>query len=99
MFGLLDWIKLGAGAAAGAILAAAIVYPIAHWKGDTQGYNRRVAEVAAANAKAELERTHDNATLRDMSDYNLCVSGLRGNGMPIDACDELRGVSVEQPKP
>lgn len=99
MFGLLDWIKLGAGAAAGALLAAAIAYPVGHWKGDTQGYNRRVAEVAAADARAELERKHDDATLHGMAEYDLCVSGLRGNGMPIDACDELRGVSVEQPKP
>ncbi|MER8741549.1 hypothetical protein NKH54_00555 [Mesorhizobium sp. M1004] len=99
MLGLLDWIKLGVGAAAGAVLAAAVVYPVAHWKGDTQGYNRRVAEVAAADLKAELERKGDNAKLNGMSDFNLCVSGLRGNGLPVDACEQLRGVSIEQPEP
>ncbi|MER9410298.1 hypothetical protein [Mesorhizobium sp. M0589] len=99
MFGLLDWIKLGVGAAGGAVLAAAVVYPVAHWKGDTQGYNRRVAEVAAADLKAELERKGDNAKLNGMSDFDLCVSGLRGNGLPVDACEQLRGVSIEQPEP
>lgn len=97
--GILDWIKLGLGAAAGAIVAGAVIYPIAHWKGDTQGYNRRIAEVAAANVKAELERKGDNARLQGMSDFDLCVSGLRGSGLPVDACEQLRGVSVEQPDP
>ncbi|ESZ07183.1 MULTISPECIES: hypothetical protein [unclassified Mesorhizobium] len=99
MFTLLDWIKLGGAAVAGAALAAAVVYPVAHWKGDTQGYNRRVAEVAAADLKAELERKGDNAKLAGMSDYDLCVSGLRGSGMPVDACEQLRGISIEQPEP
>lgn len=101
MFGLgiLDWIKMGASAAVGAVLTAAVVYPVAHWKGDTQGYNRRVAEVAAADLKAELERKGDNAKLNGMSDFDLCVSGLRGSGMPVDACEQLRGVRVEQPEP
>jgi hypothetical protein len=84
-----------------AVLIAAIPggYLVGHWKGDSQGYNRRVAEVAAADLKAELERKGDNAKLAGMSDYDLCVSGLRGSGMPVDACEQLRGVSGEQPKP
>ncbi|TPN79953.1 hypothetical protein [Mesorhizobium sp. B1-1-2] len=97
MLGLLDWIKLGVGAAAGAIVAGVIVYPIAHWKGDSQGYSRRVAEIAAADVKAELERKGDNAKLAGMSDYDLCVSGLRGSGMPVGACDQLRGVPESKP--
>lgn len=99
MFGLgiFDTIKMGTSAAAGALVAGALGYAIGHWKGDTQGYNRRVAEVAAADVKAELERKGDNAKLQGMSDYDLCVSGLRGSGMPVDACEQLRGVRVEQP--
>jgi hypothetical protein len=97
MGALLDWIKLGVGAAAGAIVAGAVVYPIAHWKGDTQGYNRRVAEIAAADLKAELERKGDNAKLQGMSDYDLCVSGLRGSGMPVVACEQLRGLPEGKP--
>lgn len=98
-FGILDWVKLGVGAAAGALIAAAIAYPIGHWKGDTQGYNRRVAEIAVADAKAGLERKNDDAKIQNSSDYDLCVLGLRGSGMPIDACEQLRGVQPEQPKP
>lgn len=66
-------------------------------RGDAAGYNRRIAEVAAADAKAELERKKDNAKLNGMSDYDLCVYGLRGGGLPIDACEQLRGVQPEQP--
>lgn len=84
--------------ALGALIAAVpIAYTAGHWNGDSQGYDRRIAEVAAADVKAELERKGDNAKLSGMSDYDLCVSGLRGSGMPIDACEQLRGVRVEQP--
>ncbi|MCV3209590.1 hypothetical protein OHD62_17250 [Mesorhizobium sp. YC-39] len=84
--------------ALGALIAAVpISYTAGRWKGDTQGYNRRVAEVAAADVKAELERKGDNAKLSGMSDYDLCVSGLRGSGMPVDACEQLRGLPEKQP--
>lgn len=84
--------------ALGALIATVpVAYSIGHWKGNTQGYNRRVAEVAAADVKAELERKGDNAKLAGMSDYDLCVSGLRGGGMPVDACEQLRGVPEKQP--
>lgn len=56
------------------------------------GYDLRVAEEAAASAKAELERKGDDAVLQALSDYDLCVLGLRGNGMPVGPCDQLRGV-------
>lgn len=86
-----------------AILALIVAIPIAFYKGqsrgDTAGYNRRVAEMAAASVKAELERKHDDAKLQNSSDYDLCVLGLRGSGLPIDACEQLRGVQPEQPKP
>lgn len=91
---LKNWKRVALGAL---IAAVPVAYAIGHWKGDSQGYNRRVAEVAAADVKAELERKGDNAKLRGMSDYDLCVSGLRGSGMPVDACEQLRGVPVEQP--
>ncbi|MER8762909.1 hypothetical protein [Mesorhizobium sp. M0968] len=91
---LKNWKLIALGALIGAV---PIAYSIGHWKGDTQGYNRRVAEVAAADVKAELERKGDNAKLAGMSDYDLCVSGLRGSGMPVDACEQLRGVPEEQP--
>lgn len=97
MFWLPDWIKMGAAAIAAALFAGAAAYEVGHWRGDSQGYDRRVAEVAAADARAELERKHDDAKLQGMSDYDLCVAGLGGSGMPVDACEQLLGVSGEQP--
>jgi hypothetical protein len=97
MFGILDWIKIGVGAAAGALVAGTAAYFIGHWIGDSAGYQRFMAEVAIANGKAELERKGDDAKLQGTSDYDLCVLGLRGNGMPIDACEQLRGLPEGQP--
>jgi hypothetical protein len=79
------------------IAAVPVAYLVGHGRGDDAGYDRRVAETAAADLKAELERKGDNAKLRGMSNYDLCVSGLRGSGMPVDACEQLRGVREEQP--
>jgi hypothetical protein len=83
-----------------ALLAAApIGFYIGQSRGDTAGYNRRIAEVAARDAKAELERKNDNAKLQNSSDYDLCVLGLRGSSLPIDACQQLRGVPAKQSQP
>ena len=88
---MLIWLKIGAGALAGALVA----YQVGHWRGSAAGYDRRVAETAAADSKAELERKRDDAALRRHSDYDLCVLGLSGRGLPIAACDQLRGLPVE----
>lgn len=93
MIGVLDWFKIAAGAAVGAIVAGTAAYHVGQWRGDQAGYDRRVAEAAAAAAKAEIERKGDDARLQRLGDYDLCVLGLRGNGMPVDACEQLRGVS------
>jgi hypothetical protein len=93
MFGLLDWIKLGAGAIAGVALG----YLVGHWQGDSAGYDRRVAEMAVADGKAELERKGDDAKLQGLTDYDLCVVGLTGSGLPVDACEQLRWLPEEQP--
>lgn len=69
-----------------------VSYYVGHWRGDNAGYARYAAKVAVADAKAEAARTKDNETLRNSSDYDLCVSYLRGRGMPVDPCVELRGV-------
>ena len=93
-FALKNW-KL---VALGALIAAVpIAYLVGHQRGDSSGYSRRVAEVAAADLKAELERKGDNAKLAGMSDYDLCVSGLRGSGMPVGTCEQLRGLPEGKP--
>lgn len=97
MFGLFDWIKLGAGFAAGALVAGSVAYCVGYMRGDSAGYDRRVAEVAIADGKATLERKGDDATLQTLSDYDLCVVGLRGSGLPVSACEQLRAVPEKQP--
>jgi len=54
-----------------------------------------IAEQAVTDRKAELERKGDDATLQTLTDYDLCVAGLRGNRMQIDPCDQLRGAGKE----
>lgn len=54
-----------------------------------------VAEQAVADRKAELERKGDDAKLKGMSDFDLCVDGLRSRRLPVDACGILRGVPSE----
>lgn len=56
-----------------------------------EGRATLIAEQAAADRKAELERKNDDAKLRGMSDYDLCVDGLRSRRLSISPCDELRG--------
>lgn len=88
---MFDLIKFGAGA----IVGAAVAYGFGYVAGDSSGYDRRVAEVAIADGKATTERRGDDAALRKMSDYDLCLVGLRGSGMPVDACEQLRGEGQE----
>ena len=88
---MLDWLKIGAGA----LLGALVVYQVGHWRGKAAGYDQHVAEIAAADSKAELERKGDDAALRGKSDYDLCVLGLRGRGLPVDACDQLRRLPAQ----
>ena len=92
MFGLFDWLKLGVGAIVGVIIG----YQVGHWRGVDAGYDKRIAETAIAAAKADAERRGDDAKLQGLSDYDLCLAGLRASRMPdISACDVLRGVGEE----
>lgn len=95
MFGLFDWLKIGSAAAAGALVAGSISYMAGYASGERVGYDRHAAEEAVADRKAELERRGDNATLQGMSDYDLCVAGLGGSGLSVDACEQLRGLREE----
>lgn len=83
-----NWLKLGAVAVAAVLLA----YNVGHWRGDDQGYARYQAEQAAANIKAENARKKDDAKIQGLSNYDACVIGLRRRGLPIDACEQLRGL-------
>jgi hypothetical protein len=95
MFGALEWIEISVGAVLGAMVAGVIAYGIGHAKGDTQGYNRRIAEQAVADQRVEAERKGDDAKIGSMADYDLCVASLRRRGMPVEPCDELRGLQPQ----
>lgn len=92
---MFNTIQLSVVGLAAFLAGAGIFYAIGHWRGESAGYDRRIAEVAIADGKAELERKGDDAKLQSMSDYDLCVVGLRGSGMPVDACQQLRGLQQE----
>lgn len=93
MFGLFDWMKV----AAGVVFGLSLGYPAGYWRGDNAGYDRHVAEIAINDGKAEIERKGDDAELQSMSDYDLCVVGLRAQRMPVNACEQLRGLSEGEP--
>lgn len=87
MFGLLDYLKIGAGAALGACLAWAVAYPVAYHRGDVAG---RAAEQAAARTRAlDLiqKRSEDNAEISAMDIAGVCAE-LGGRWVPDeDRCD------------
>lgn len=92
MIGLFDWLKLGVGAIVGVVIG----YQVGHWRGESAGYDQRIAEEAVATAKADAERRGDDAKLQSMSDYDLCVAGLRAGGLrDFEPCSVLRGVDAE----
>lgn len=59
------------------------------------GQQKIIAQQAVADQKAELQRKGDDATLQRLSDYDLCVRGMRANKLPITPCGELRGDGQE----
>ncbi len=92
--GVFDWLKLGIGAFVGACIG----YHVGIWTGTNAGYDKRVAEEAVATAKADAERRGDDAKLQGMSDYDLCVAGLRSGGVrDFEPCETLRAVGSDSP--
>lgn len=88
-------LNLAAGALGGAALAllwALLIHGPARFDA---GRNDYAGEMARATVEAEKERNSDDAILRGTSDYDLCVGSLRARGMPVDACEQLRGLSPE----
>jgi hypothetical protein len=98
MFGLFDFIKFGAGAVVGALAA----YWIGHAAGESAGYARRISEMAIADGKATMERKGDDAALQNMSDYDLCLVGLRGaacQSTPVSSCGPFVMNNLNRPAP
>jgi len=63
--------------------------------GKSQGYSDAITDQLRQDIKAERERGRDDEKLRGLSDYDLCVIALHRRGLPVDHCDELRGVQTE----
>jgi len=89
MFGLgiFDMIKMGASAAAGALVAGALFYTIGHWNGVDEG-RAQIQNEARARAMALIEqRSHDNAEITDLDAAHLCAE-LGGRWVPNEnRCD------------
>lgn len=98
---MLDRLKYTAFALGGIVSAVAVTWLYAQFlmvpAARREGRETAIAARAIEDAKAELERKGDDADLQNHSNYDLCVLGLRGNGMRIDACEQLRGVPEKQP--
>lgn len=93
---VLDRVKYAAFALGGIVAAVGVTLLYAQIfmlpGAERAGREKAVAAQAVKDGKAELERKGDDATLQIRTDFELCVLGLRGNGMPADACEQLRGV-------
>jgi hypothetical protein len=85
MFGLLDWFNLGAGAIAGALLAAGPFYLI----GEHDGRSQAAVERLEADVEAYVKREGIDHEVDGMDRYRIC---LDLGGLP-DQCGQLRGVA------
>ncbi|RIY03271.1 hypothetical protein D3218_00400 [Aureimonas flava] len=79
-------------AALGLLLGGAGGYQLGYISGRVSGRAALLQEQALASAAAERERTQDDATIRDLSDADLCRRALRARGLPVAACDKLHRV-------
>ena len=93
MIGLLDALKIGAGAILGAVALYAYVQIVSLPAARSEARARLIAEQAVQSQKEELERKGDDAKLQRMSDFDLCVAYIGR----VPECDTLlvRGVSEE----
>lgn len=86
MFGLLDGLKIAAGALLGALAVYAYTQAVSLPAARSEARDRLVAEQAAQAQREELERKGDDAKLQRMDDYSLCIAYLGR----VRECDSLR---------
>lgn len=77
MFGLLDYLKIGVGAALGALVAAGPLYIY----GKHQGRQQAAVAALEASIKAYKDRAHENEIVEALDPVGLCVElgGLRAD--------------------
>lgn len=97
MIGLINVLKLGAGAILGGVIVYSYVQAYSLPAARQEGRGRLIAEQAVQSQKSELERKGDDANLQRMSDYDLCTAYL---GI-VPECEslKLRGVCESEPLP
>jgi hypothetical protein len=86
-----NWLKY----AIAALMAASSLLACGFLAGKHQGRQEAITDILRQDIKAERERGKDDEKLRGLPDYDLCVVALRRRGLPVDQCDELRGVQAE----
>ncbi len=84
MFGLLDWLKIAAGAALGALIASGPLYLLGTHNGRQQAAVARLQ----AGVDAYVKREGIDHEVDGMERYRIC---LDLGGLPND-CEQLRGV-------
>ncbi len=93
---MLERLKTALVAIGGAVAGVAATYAVASLvmvpAAKREGIDLAIAKMAVTATKIEMERKGDDASLQTKTDYELCVLGLRSGGLPVDACDQLRGV-------
>lgn len=93
---MLNQIKTSLVAIGGALAGIVVTYAVSSLvmvpAAKREGKSAAIAEMAVAAAKVEMQRKGDDASLQTKTDFQLCVLGLRSNGLPVNACDQLRGV-------
>lgn len=83
MFGLRDWIKIGAGALAGALLISGPVY----LAGRSDGKDAGRLEAAKAAGERIMKMEKNNAEFDRLSDRDQCLVFMHDSGLPDSACD------------
>lgn len=84
MFGILDWLKIGAGALVGASLMMPLSY---HW--GKRAERETAALEAAQNALDRIEDMEkNNADFLALPDRERCLVFMRDSGLSEDHCAE-----------
>src|SRR5690606_3090421 len=91
MFGLLDYLKIGVGAAMGALVVAGPLYLY----GNHQGRQQAAVAALEASIKAYKDRSHENETVEALDPISLCIEL---GGLRADCEAELRRLGEDQPQ-
>ena len=92
---MLSYLKLGIGFLVGASIVGGAAYWLGRSQGDSQGYARYAAEQSVKDLGIEKSRKRYDEHVQNLDDYTFCVESLHARGLPVDACEQLRGIPEE----